>query len=71
MTWMNLRPAGAPCNAFYVMNLGIGILIVPPSSLQGALGMDEAVGEEEEEEGGQEEEEEFKIYVIALHLSLH
>lgn len=61
---MNLKSTGAPCNVFYVMNLGIGILIVPLSSLQGALGVEEEVGEEEDEEGGKVREEKFNIYVM-------
>jgi hypothetical protein len=50
MIWMNLKREAPLCNAFYAMNLAIGTLIVPLSS----LGVDEATGDEEE---GEEEEE--------------
>ena len=50
MIWMNLKREASLCNAFYAMNLAIGTLIVPLSSLD----VDEATGDEEE---GEEEEE--------------
>lgn len=46
MIWMNLKQEVRLGNAFYAMNLAIGTLIVPLSS----LGVDEATGEEEEVE---------------------
>jgi hypothetical protein len=54
MIWMNLKREAPLCNAFYAMNLAIGTLIVPLSSLPVVLGVDEATGDEEE---GEEEEE--------------
>ena len=62
MIWMNLMPEGAPCNAFYAMNLAMGTLIVPLSTLPVVLGMDKATGDEEEEEGGQEEETRLSMF---------
>ena len=47
---MNLKQKVRLGNAFYAMNLVIGILIVPLSS----LGVDEATGEEEEVEAVEE-----------------
>ena len=46
MIWTNLKQEVRLFNAFYAMNLAIGTLIVPLSS----LGMDEATGDEEEVE---------------------
>ena len=46
MIWMNLKQEVRLGNAFYAMNLAIGTLIVPLSS----LGVDEATGDEEEVE---------------------
>ena len=47
---MNLKHEVRLGNAFYAMNLAIGTLIVPLSS----LGVDEATGEEEEVEAVEE-----------------
>ena len=46
MIWMNLKQEVRLGNAFYAMNLVIGTLFVPHSS----LGVDEATGDEEEVE---------------------
>ena len=46
MIWMNLKQEAPLCNAFYAMNLAIGTLIVPLSSLR----VDEATGDEGEVE---------------------
>ena len=50
MIWMNLKEEVRLGNALCAMNLAIGTLIVPLSS----LGVDEATGEEEEEEAVEE-----------------
>ena len=50
MIWMNLKQEVQLCNAFYAMNLAIGTLIVPLSSLAMVLVVAEATGDEGEVE---------------------
>jgi hypothetical protein len=50
MIWMNLKQEVRLGNAFYAMNLAIGTLIVPLSSLPVVLVVHEATGDEGEVE---------------------